>query len=278
MSKSAQAHVTVEHPPGRFTQVNSSSFEFPQIGWCHQALLTFPGIAPGAQASYSVTSAGETSAKFAVVPDVRAEGEGGEKFAVFADFGLVNDVTMKDLTASAAAGDFDSVIFAGDHAYNFEDVFSVQGNLFMNLVQSYAATKPMSPAEGNHESCPHCDAVPALPYSGGNFTQYKARFLAVELYAGANSGSNSNRFYSFNRGITHFVVLTAEAYLYARSPVFLANQLAWLKADLAAVDRKLTPWIVVSVHKDWTMEPEAFADFQPLLDAAKVDVLFCGRA
>ena len=69
----------------------------------------------------------------------------------------------------------------------------------------------------------------------------RGRFHAVQMYAGANSGSNSNRFYSFSRGLSHFVVLTAEAYLYARTPAFLANQLAWLQADLAAVDRRATP-------------------------------------
>jgi len=97
------------------------------------------------------------------------------------------------------------------------------------------------------------------------------------MYAGANSGSNSNRFYSFSRGMAHYVVLTAEAYLYARTPAFLANQLAWLQADLAAVDRRATPWIVVLAHKDWTMATEAFQAFQPLLDAARVDLLFCGH-
>ena len=56
--------------------------------------------------------------------------------------------------------------------------------------------------------------IPELPNSALNFTQYRGRFYAVELYAGANSGSNSNRYYSFERGLTHFVVLTAEAYIY----------------------------------------------------------------
>lgn len=160
---------------------------------------------------------------------------------------------------------------------DFEDLFSLQGNAFMNLVQGYAATKPVMPSEGNHEACTTCKGVDGIPQSANNFTQYKGRFAAVEMYAGANSGSNSNRYYSFNRGLNHFVVLTAEAYLYAKSPVFLANQLAWLKADLAAVDRKATPWIVVNMHKDFTMAAEAFADFQPILDAAKVDILYCGH-
>jgi hypothetical protein len=108
---------------------------------------------------------------------------------------------------------------------------------------------PVVPSEGNHEACTTCKGVDGISQSAKNFTQYRGRFAAVEMYAGANSLSNSNRYYSFNRGLNHFVVLTAEAYLYAKTPAFLANQLSWLKADLAAVDRKVTPWIVVNIHK-----------------------------
>jgi hypothetical protein len=76
----------------------------------------------------------------------------------------------------------------------------------------------------------------------------------VTLLAGNNSGSGSNIYYSFSQGLTHFLVFSAEAYLYARSEVFLANQLAFMTADLAKVDRSVTPWVVALVHKDWTME------------------------
>jgi hypothetical protein len=128
------------------------------------------------------------------------------------------------------------------------------------------------PHQGNHEACTLCSPVqgPVEPY---NFTQYKSRFHSVSL----SSNTGNNRFYSFNNGITHFVVFSAEAYLYARSEVFLENQLAFLKADLAAVDRKVTPWVVALAHKDWTMGAEAFAAFNPILIAGNVDVLFCGH-
>ena len=78
VATSAIGYVTVEHPQGTFVQVNSTSFHFAQIGWMHQALLQFPGIAPGQAASYTVTSAGETTPAFTVVPDV----SGPEKHAV----------------------------------------------------------------------------------------------------------------------------------------------------------------------------------------------------
>ena len=122
-----------------------------------------------------------------------------------------------------------------------------------------------------------CLGVPELPRSGGNFTEYKLRFHSTSLYAGANSGSGNNRYYSFNQGLTHFIVFSAEAYLYARDATFLANQAAFMQRDLAAVDRSVTPWVVALVHKDWTMETEAFAAFTPILDTGGVDVLFCGH-
>ena len=92
-----------------------------------------------------------------------------------------------------------------------------------------------------------------------------------------HSNTGNNIFYSFERGLTHFVVFSAEAYLYARSEVFLANQLAFMRADLAAVDRARTPWVVALVHKDWTMETEAFQAFAPILNGGGVDLLFCGH-
>ena len=107
--------------------------------------------------------------------------------------------------------------------------------------------------------------------------RYRARFASVELGAGAQSGSGSNIFYSFSIGLVHFLSFSAESYAYRSGAELLANQLAFMKADLAAVDRKVTPWVVALVHKDWNMEAEAYAAFYPILDSGDVDVLFCGH-
>lgn len=160
-------------------------------------------------------------------------------------------------------------------AYNFEQGSPVSsvGNNFMNAIQPYAAIKPVQVAAGNHEACPSCVASASLPQSDGNFTQYRARLHSVSLF----SNTGNNIYYSFNQGLVHFIVFSAEAYLYARSADFIANQVNFMKADLAAVDRSATPWVVALVHKDWTMEPEAFADFYPVIEAGGVDILFCGH-
>ena len=136
-----------------------------------------------------------------------------------------------------------------------------------------AAIKPTMPVAGNHEACGGCPANPVDPDSKGNFSEYRARMHSVAMH----SNSGNNIFYSFERGLVHFLVFSAEAYLYARNAAFLANQLAFMKADLAGVDRARTPWVVALVHKDFTMEGEAFAAFTPILNAGGVDLLFCGH-
>jgi hypothetical protein len=111
-----------------------------------------------------------------------------------------------------------------------------------------------------------------------NFTQYKARFRATSLLgAGKTSGTNTARYYSFNQGLVHFLVFTAEAYAYNSGAEFIANQLAFMKADLLGVDRAATPWVVALVHKNFWMQPDAYADFAPVLQDGGVDVLFCGH-
>ena len=145
----------------------------------------------------------------------------------------------------------------------------------MNLMQSYASIKPVMPSAGNHEACPVCTAPPAAPdaYFSNNFTQYKSRLHAVTL----NSNTGNNIYYSFNRGLTHFIVFSAEAYIYATDSAFLANQLAFMKNDLLQVNRTITPWVVGLCHKDWTMEATAFSKFSPLLESGGVDLLFVGH-
>jgi hypothetical protein len=136
---------------------------------------------------------------------------------------------------------------------------------------------PLSLFISTQEACGGCPASPINPDTKGNFSEYRSRLHSVSLFAGANAGSNNNIYYSFNQGITHFIVFSAEAYIYAVDKTFLSNQLAFMTKDLAAVDRKVTPWVVALVHKDWTMEADAFKDFAPILDKGGVDILFCGH-
>jgi hypothetical protein len=105
-----------------------------------------------------------------------------------------------------------------------------------------------------------------------------------------HSNTGNNIFYSFERGLTHFVVFSAEAYLYARSEVFLANQLAFMRADLAAVDRARTPWVLAVLHRPFYCSnanswcgarawqgSAVRLQLEPLLLAGGVDVVLAGH-
>jgi hypothetical protein len=58
-------------------------------------------------------------------------------------------------------------------------------------------------------------------------------------------------------------------------------QLAWLQKDLAAVDRKKTPWVVAAGHRPWyvstTVCTECQTAFEPLLIQYGVDLVLHGH-
>ena len=162
--------------PASFKNASTTSFAFDEVGVLHQGVLPFGG-APGASFFYRACAGGECSVVFHVVPNPVS---GTERFAVFGDFGIINDESMADLIAQASKGAFDSVLHVGDFAYDLDGLASTIGNAFMEQAQGYLATKPMMISEGNHESCGFClQNVPEIPYSAGNFTHYKARFHSV---------------------------------------------------------------------------------------------------
>jgi hypothetical protein len=100
----------------------------------------FSGLAPNTQYTYAVTSsaaARPVTYSFTNAPSARPP-----IFAVYADFGFGNDVSLSALVKDAAQNGFDYVIHAGDWAYDLDSSSSTVGNSFMNSVQPYAAVKP----------------------------------------------------------------------------------------------------------------------------------------
>lgn len=108
---------SVSYGYGPMTQsIPTSSFFYTSVGNMHQAVLTFKGIKAGAQAWYVVSAGGASSQNFTFTPIPARNVNGQDVFAVFGDFGLVNDVVMNALVADAQAGLFDAVLHVGDWA------------------------------------------------------------------------------------------------------------------------------------------------------------------
>ena len=57
-------------------------------------------------------------------------------------------------------------------------------------------------------------------------------------------GGNKNLWYSYNVGNVHVLVFSTEHNFLPGSPQF-----TFIEADLAAVDRSVTPWVIVAGHR-----------------------------
>jgi hypothetical protein len=142
----------------------------------------------------------------------------------------------------------------------------------MNGFSPVISRVPMYPVAGNHETM-----------SDDSFSHYKAR-LAAARSLGANSGNageDGARWYSFDSadGLVHWINVDTELSSYGTAAQ-IAAQRAWLAADVAAINRTRTPWVLAQGHKGYWESPKT--DWQTLgLDAsfaaANVDAYFCGH-
>jgi hypothetical protein len=172
--------------------------------------VRFEGLVAGTTYYYVCGSEGTRSPWSQVYSFVYMQGAaragGAPVYAVLADFGYYNAESLERLTAEAFEGTFDTLLHAGDFAYDFDLDAGRVGDGYMRQLAPVISSMPYMGIPGNHESA-------------SNYTHYKMRFASVAENAGANSGSSTNMFYSFNDGLAHFVMWDSEAY------VFLASHL-----------------------------------------------------
>ncbi|KAL5427455.1 hypothetical protein PMIN05_011365 [Paraphaeosphaeria minitans] len=167
---------------------------------------------------------------------------------------------------------------------------------------------------GNHEVA--CQEIPVLtlacPEGQKNFTDFMNRFGQTMPSSFASTSANqaakvnANKaaalakppfWFSFEYGMVHVAMIDTETdfanapdqpggssgHLNA-SPFGTANQqLDWLAADLASVDRTITPWLIVGGHRPWyTTKGSSPCDscqkaFEPLLYKYGVDLAIFGH-
>ncbi|KAL2020100.1 hypothetical protein VTK56DRAFT_8904 [Thermocarpiscus australiensis] len=164
-------------------------------------------------------------------------------------------------------------------------------NEFYDEVEGLSRTKPYMVGPGNHEA--NCDNGSDLGIclpGQLNFTGYRQHWNMPS----ASSGGVENFWYSFDHGMVHFVMFNTETD-FPNAPdepngegaenagPFAPSgaQLAWLKKDLASVDRKKTPWVVAAGHRPWYVSNEVCTEcqsaFEPLLVEYGVDLVLHGH-
>ena len=125
----------------------------------------------------------------------------------------------------------------GDIAYNLD--IEPRGDSYMAETAQMSATFPWMVAPGNHEA--DCNYT---------YANYRGRFAAQNL-TGSPRGPNSDssRWYSFELGPVHFAAIDTDAYGFDEVAPVLKPQYEWLAADLAAVDREATPFVILMGHR-----------------------------
>ncbi|KAG5255174.1 calcineurin phosphoesterase family protein [Salix suchowensis] len=162
---------------------------------------------------------------------------------------------------------YDVHLLPGDLSY--ADYVQHRWDTFAELVEPLASTRPWMVTQGNHEK-------ESILFFKDGFQSYNSRWkMPFE-----ESGSSSNLYYSFEVAGAHIIMLGSYTDYDEHS-----DQYNWLKADVAKVDRKKTPWLLVLFHVPWYNSNEAhqgegdrmMAAMEPLLHAASVDVVLAGH-
>jgi len=91
-----------------------------------------------------------------------------------------------------------------------------------------------------------------------DFYQYRMRLgAAMPRAAGAPSAGGNGTFHSFNIGLLHVALVSSEVYFSVQphSVGLMLEQAEWLEADLKAVDRAATPFVVLGLHQPFYCSP-----------------------
>ncbi|GAA5995632.1 purple acid phosphatase family protein [Rhodotorula paludigena] len=187
------------------------------------------------------------------------------------------------------------------------DHYECMSEQFFDQMRPVTAQKPWMVLPGNHEA--NCD--------NGGVTDKRADIVYtddwclpgqtnfswfIEHYKmpSYESEGRSNFWYSFDSGMVHYISLTSETDLGEglvgpienstnnhNGPFGRPNeQVDWLKADLAKVDRSKTPWVLAHIHRPWLTnvngdEPHVYTAwqqaFENILYEGEVDAVMHGH-
>ena len=224
--------------------------------------------------------------------------------------------TINDYEFVLHPGDF---AYADDWYLSLKNIFSGESAYEAILEQFYDQLAPIAgrkgymASPGNHEAdCEELDYTTGLcPLGQKNFTDFMNRFGKTMPTTFGSSSSNSAAqanaaaaqklanppfWYSFEYGMAHIVMFDTETDFpnapdgpggsagLNGGPFGAPNQqIEFLNADLASVDRTVTPWLIVAGHRPWyttsggdTCAP-CQAAFEPLFYKYGVDLAIFGH-
>jgi len=188
-------------------------------------------------------------------------------------FGITGDVgadpnseeTINGLINVRKTRGLDLVLHAGDLSYasNYNPGGPVWDH-YGDIMEPLIAYTPYEPSVGNHEGT-------------DSFLPFKERYGTAFLEKNSKGGEF---YWSIDWGSVHIIMLSSETDYSTTSP-----QYKWLKANLEAVDRTVTPWIISLWHRPWYCSNNAHQgegeqmrlSIEPVLNEYSVDIVFNGH-
>lgn len=169
-----------------------------------------------------------------------------------------SETTLSEMTKPFEGKNIQALVIAGDYSYangehrQWDNWFSEQMNL--------TSTFPFTGINGNHETITSSGHLNAPPFpvdhtlEAENYLGYLKRVYTPITEA---AKADLKTWFSLDIGLIHSVFLDdytgsngtdSSVVGGARWLAYREAQLAWLKSDLASVDRSVTPWVIVFKH------------------------------
>lgn len=200
----------------------------------HRATMT--GLKSNEVYSYTLPKGNGETRTFRAPKVPTHKGREITKIAVVGDTGQT-DVTREVFThVKEQLSDSDVLVHTGDLSY--ADGFAPRWDSFGELTEFVLSELTMLNVPGNHD----------FVQNGMDLTSYLTRYPTPH----ESSKSPSQLFWSYEVGQAHIIGLNS----YANTEVGMfdgadAPQTAWLKQDLARINREYTPWVIVVFHAPW---------------------------
>jgi hypothetical protein len=230
----------------------------------YEAALT--GLSAATAYAYQPFVNGLAAAPAATLHTAPAAGTGSISFVAFGDSGI-GSAEQRQLGALMGRETGDLALHVGDIVYGTtattgDAAYVGYQNWFFDIY-SWLSSKSFTPTEGNHDSRP----------TNGDGIAYR------DLFVLGDNGAIPERYYSYDYGPVHFIVLDTE---YAfQDTTRRAEQLSWIEADLSTTRQ---PWKVAVFHRSpYSSGTEHGSDltvraaFGPLFERYGVSVALSGH-
>ncbi|XLS50057.1 hypothetical protein HN51_010734 [Arachis hypogaea] len=260
----------------------AKDFGWHDPGYIHSAVMT--GLSPSTTFNYRYGSDSvgwSEQMKFLTPP---AGGSDELRFITYGDMGKtpLDDSqehyiqpgalsVISSIDEEVKSENVDSVFHIGDISY--ATGFLAEWDFFLSLINPVASRVSYMTAIGNHErDYVNSGSVYITPDSGGECG------VAYETYFPMPTSAKDKPWYSIEQASVHFTVISIEHDWSQNS-----EQYAWMKKDMASVNRQKTPWLIFMGHRPMYTSDHSSADknfvaaVEPLLLANKVDLVLFGH-